>query len=76
MISDWWNAIVQKEAGLEELYGSLFTRSDGRIDLILNFDFAKHQLIKARIDPPPFLPFFLSTPDSWSNTEIFIPAHI
>ena len=55
---------MQKEAGLEELYGSLFTRSDGRIDLILNFDFAKHQLIKARIDPPPLLPFFLSTPDS------------
>lgn len=41
----------------EELYGSLFTRSDRCIDLILNFDFAKHQLIKARIDPPPFLSF-------------------
>lgn len=47
----------------EELYGSLFTRSDGRIDLILNFDFAKHQLIKARIDLP-FLSFSqLLTPD-------------
>lgn len=64
----------------EELYGSLFTRSDGRIDLILNFDFAhaKHQLIKARIDFPSLAPLFLSflllTPDR--SEKFSFPAHI